>query len=201
VKSLLKDPEAFDGMSIYDRDYLMLWIWANNYTTTKEFEVTCPVCDNVDHISVDVTKVDVSELSEEIKVPHPFKLKDGKVINLKLLSVEDEQIANDFVKSNKKESLESVLLALVMDVGKVMPLPQKLRWIEDNICGKDMGLIRGFQDYFKYGVDDKEEHTCEACGEVTQHHIPFSIEFFMPTLRNDFEKLLRANKGSEDKSD
>jgi len=200
LKSLLKDGDIFDDLSLHDRDYLLLWVWANNYTTIKEFDVTCHVCSNVDHISVDVTKVDISELSEEYENPFEYVLNNDDSVYLKLLTVKDEQIAEDFMKKNKDHSLESVMLALSIDVGKVMMLPQKMKFIEDNINGHDMGMIRGFQEYFNYGIDDKTEHVCESCGEVTTHNIPFSLEFFMPTLRNDFAKMLRTNKRSKHKS-
>jgi len=200
LKSLLKDDEVFDQLTIYDRDYLMLWVWANNYTTTKDFDVTCDYCTNVDHITVDVTKTDITELSDEYENPFEYTLSNGSAVNLRLLTVKDEEIAENFTKKNKKDSVESVLFAMSIDIGKVMMLPQKLKWIEDNINGHDMGMIRGFQEYFKYGIDDKVEHTCTSCGEVTTHTIPFSLEFFMPTLRNDFAKMLRTNKRSKHKS-
>lgn len=200
LKSLLKDGEVFDDLSLHDRDYLLLWVWANNYTTIKEFDVTCQHCSNVDHISVDVTKVDISELSDEYENPFEYTLSNGDSVYLRLLTVKDEQIAEDFTKKNKNYSLESVMLALSIDIGKVMMLPQKMKFIEDNINGHDMGMIRGFQEYFNYGIDDKTDNVCESCGEVTTHNIPFSLEFFMPTLRNDFAKMLRTNKRSKRKS-
>lgn len=200
LKSLLKDGDVMDELTIHDRDYLMLWVWANNYTTTKEFEVTCPVCTHEQHLVVDVTKVDITELSDEYENPFEYELKGGKNVHLRLLTVKDEQIATDFSNKNKAHSLESVLLALSIDVGHVMMLPQKLKWIEDNINGHDMGMIRGFLEYFKYGIDDEVETVCDSCGEVTKHTIPFSLEFFMPTLRNDFAKMLRTNKRPKHKS-
>lgn len=200
LKSLLKEEEVFDELTIADRDYLMLWIWANNYTTTKEFDVTCEHCTNVDNLVIDVTKTDITELSDEYENPYEYVLSNDHSVYLKLLTTKDEQIATEFVKKNKNNSLESVLMALSIDVGKVLMLPQKLKWIEDNINGHDMGMIRGFQEYFSYGIDDEVEHACESCGEVTKHSIPFSLEFFMPTLRNDFEKMFRTNKRSKHKS-
>lgn len=200
LKSLLKEPDVFDSLSIYDRDYLLLWVWANNYTTTKEFDVTCPLCTSVDGISVDVTQMSVEELSDEYENPYEYTLENKKTVKLRLLNTKDEQVATDFVKKNKDHSIESVMLGLSIDTGMVMVLPQKLKYIEDNISGYDMGMIRGFQEFFKYGIDDNVLHECESCGEVTKHSIPFSLEFFMPTLRNDFEKMFRTNKRSSDKS-
>lgn len=196
LKSLLKDESIFDQLTIYDRDYLLLWVWANNYSTTKDFEITCPVCSGSDNITVDITKMDIEELSEDYVTHYEYELKSGKVVKLSLLTTQDEAIAADYIKHNKDDILDNVIMALSIDIGKVMMLPKKLKWIEDNINGYDMGMIRGFQEYFKYGIDDTVDHSCESCGEVTKHSIPFSFEFFMPTLRDNFEKMFRSNKRS-----
>lgn len=203
LKSLLKDQSWYEQISIYDRDFLLLWIWANNYSTEKSFDVTCPHCANEDNITVNVTEIDIEEISNEFTNPFSFELSNGEKVNLRLVTVGDENIAADFIAKNKgtKHDLDDIKIALSMTFQKVMPLAQKLEYMADNITGRDMGMIRAFHDYFQYGIDDKVEHSCAACQEVTEYSIPFSLEFFLPTLRNDFEKVLHSNKKHGNKSD
>lgn len=201
LKSLLKDASIFKKLSIYDRDYILMWIWANNYSSKKSFEVTCPVCTTKDKVEVDLTDTKVDLLSDKYVDGYEMTLKSGKKIKLRLITVNDEEIADNYCSLNKKVSRDDVKIALTTDIGKVIPLAQKLKYIEENFTGKDMGLIRAFHKHFKYGINDKAKHECSGCGEVTTYTIPFSIDFLLPTLQDDFEEMLRANETSSDKSD
>ena len=203
LKSLLKDSSSYDSMSIYDRDFLLLWIWANNYSTQKSFNVTCPHCTHEEEITVDVTEIDIDEISEDYTNPFELELHNGDKVKLRLVTIGDENIAADYASKNKgsKHTADDVKFALTMTFEKIMPLSQKLEYMSDKLTGRDMGMVRAFHDHFKYGIDDKVKHSCTACSEVTEYTIPFSLEFFLPTLRDDFEKVLFANKKHADKSD
>lgn len=192
LKSLLKDfDEHFDKLTLMDRDFLLMWIWANNYSTEKTLKITCRACSHEDTRVIDLTKITVNEISEKYKHPFKYTLLDGKVVFLRLATIGDERVANEFVKKNTNYDVASVIVALTMDFeNTVMPLKAKLDYIENNIRGKDMAKIRAFHLTFRYGLDEKIPHTCSSCGEVTTFAIPFSIEHFLPTLQNDFEKML-----------
>jgi len=202
LKSLLKDQSWYDDISIYDRDFLLLWIWANNYSTEKTFEVTCPHCKAKDDVVVDVTKITIDEISEDYTNPFIMELSNGETVKLRMVTIGDENIAVDFATKNKgKHDVDDIKFAITMQFDTVLPLSQKLEYMSNNITGRDMGMIRAFHDHFKYGIDDKVSHSCNSCAEVTSFTIPFSLEFFLPTLRNYFEKMLHSNKTHGNKSD
>jgi T4 bacteriophage base plate protein len=201
LKSLIKDTTWFNDITIYDRDFLLLWIWANNYSTEKTFDVTCPHCNNKDELAINITEIDIDDISDEYVDPFSLELANGKTATLRLMTVGDEKIATEFVAKNKGKSIDDIKFALTTDFGVVMPINKKLEYMEEHLTGRDMGMIRAFHDYFKYGINDNVEHSCTACQEVTEYSIPFSLEFFLPTLRNDFEKMLHANKKHGNKSD
>lgn len=200
LKSLLKDQSLFENLSVYDKEFLLLWIWANNYTTIKEFDVTCPYCENKDDLKIDLTEVDIDEISDEYTDPFEMELANGETVSLRLLTVKDEMIAKKFCDENK--GYEESLVKLVMSISfkRIMPLKEKLQYVEENMTGRDMGMVRAFHDYFSYGVNDKIDHECSSCGEVTTFDIPFSVEFFLPTLQQDFKEIVRSNKKSKHKS-
>jgi hypothetical protein len=192
LKSLLKDPSIYDKLCIYDRDFLLLWIWANNYSTEKQFEVYCPVCTTKDTVDINLTKIDIVTVSDDLKVPFPLDLSNGETVNLRLLTVQDEAVAKKFATHHKMNEAD-VKFALAMEFKTRLPLADKIRYIDNNVTGRDMGRIRAFHDRFKFGLEDKVKHECTGCGEVTPHEIPFSGEFLLPTLQADFEKILRSN--------
>lgn len=200
LKSLLKDKSFYEKMSSSDRDFLLLWVWANNYSTIKKFEVTCPYCVNKDTISIDLTEVTINNLSDDYIDSFKMNISNGEEITLRLITVGDEDKAENFVKNNPSYELTSVLFAMATDFSTRLPLKEKLKYIDDNLTGKDMSMIRAYHNYFNYGIDDNVKHTCTSCSEVTNHKIPFSEEFFMPTIQDDFEKLLQFNKVSEGES-
>jgi hypothetical protein len=187
LKSLLKDQSLYEDLTIHDRDFLLLWIWANNYKTEKKFDVYCPVCTNKDTVEVNLAQMEIDHIHEKFKNPYPMTLENGDQVTLKLLTVKDERIAENFAKANNMRE-NDVKLALSINFPKVVPLKQKIEYIDNHMKGRDMARIRGFHDYFKYGVHDRVDHECTECGEVTQHIIPFSVEFLLPTLSGDFEE-------------
>lgn len=197
LESLLENPSFFRNITVADRDYMLMWIWANNYSTIKKFNVRCPVCDNNENLEVDLTKLEVEEISDDYEHPFEMEISNGETIKVRLATVGDEQITRKFLKANKDYNYTDVLLACTIEFDKKMPLKQKLAYMEEHMKGRDMGLVRAFHRHFKYGIDDEIDHTCSACGEVTPFTVPFSFDFFMPTLQDDFEKMLRSNKVSK----
>lgn len=200
LKSLLRDGNVYDKLSLQDRDFLLLWIWANNYTTHKDFEIQCPSCGHKGKLAVDLTKLDVSHLSEDYEHPFEMELRNGDTISLRLLTTKDESVVDTFIAKNPDYDYATVSMALSAQFAKVLPLAQKLKYMEDNVSGHDMSMIRAFHKHFHYGVDDEVDYECSECSEVTPFTIPFSPEFFMPVVDNDFEAMLRSNKRAKNKS-
>lgn len=203
LKSLLNDLPWFDEMTLHDRDYLLLWIWANNYTPNKEIQVNCRSCNHTNDITVDLTKLDVSDLSEDYTHPFMVKMSDDSVVGVRLLTVADQEAAERYLKTQEankklkdedKFDFETILVSMTIDTGTVTTIEQKLKWIQDNVKGKDMARIRYVHEHFKYGVKDIMDHTCTNCEEVFKFRIPFRPDWLRPTVQDDFEEMLRFNK-------
>lgn len=201
LKSLLKDQSFFEKMTVHDRDFLLLWIWANNYSSQKTIDVTCPACGAKSPLTIDLTKLPVSDISPEITVPFRMTLSDGRVALLKLLSIGAQNSAVAYMKDHKGEDFETVVISFAMEIeNKVFGPAQKLEWISNNIKGRDMALIRGFHERFKYGINDRVEHECPECREVTQEKVPFQPEWLRPTISDNFAEVLRLNEETANQS-
>ena len=186
MKGLIKDSSFFDKMAMHDRDFLLLWIWANNYSTVKDIEMKCPHCDHHNNYKIDLTKLNIDEIDTDLKNPYPYETKRGDKVSFKLLTVGDEEIARKFANSNKDYDESFVLLCLSINFKKVMSLIDKIKYIEEKFTGKDMSVLRGFHKHFKFGIDDVVEKECTNCGEVNKIAIPFQIDFFIPSLSDNF---------------
>lgn len=195
LKSILNDCSFFEELTVFDRDYILVWLWANNYTATKQVDVTCRHCDHQEAHTVDLTAVPVTDVKANLPVPFtmPLSKSDVKSVNLRLNTVGDELLIEEYTATNKNANFEHLMLACSIDLGFKMPLKQKLTWIGNNITAREMGHIRNFHRYFRYGVNDTIEHTCSECKGVTRGQLPFQAEDVLyPTVQSDFEELLRS---------
>jgi len=191
LKSVLNDCEFYEQMSIHDRDFMLIWVWATNYTATKQVEITCGSCGTKHTHVVDMTALPQKPIKKDIKVPFEIPLRNGNKIFVRLNTVADELFAEEYVRKNKKFKFEHVMMVRSIDVGVDIPFESKMRWVSENLSGKEMGLVRQFHRHFAFGLDSYIEHVCPACNEVTRGAIPFQTEdILFPTVQSDFEKLL-----------
>jgi hypothetical protein len=180
LKGLLKDDSYFDKITTDDRDFLLTWIWANNYPTKRKLEYTCPKCDTTNIAEIDIVELDISELPDDFEIKE-YTLKNGKTVKINPLTVRDEYTITEFSKSSSNEEW-FVAQCVCINLGTVMPLASKIDYIENNISGYDMAKIRGMIKGMKYGVPKTTSTTCRHCKEENQIDIPFQVDFFLPTL-------------------
>ena len=194
--SLLEDPSDYEKLSIHDRDYLLIWIWANTYTTIKEYEVSCKHCGVTGNSVVDITKLNVENLSDDYIPDFELPLsKTGEVVKLNLLTVADERKVVNYLDGLDDEGdYINTLMTQSITFEKQMTLEQKLKYVAENVKGKEMGIIRAFHKHFKFGIDNKVKYKCSQCAGVTEYEFPFSVDFFIPEVQRDFERLLSSNK-------
>lgn len=200
LKSVLNDCPFYEQLTIFDRDFILIWLWANNYGITKDVEIQCQHCQHKEVKTVDLTEFPVTDLRDNIVVPFTVPLNSGSAnsIDIRLLTVEDEMEIESYMNKNKKADFEITSLVASIDTGFRMSLADKMKWARDNISSKEMAIIRDFHRYFKYGADDTIEHVCSECEGVTRGPLPFQTEDILrPQSRSSFDDLLQAAKGSK----
>lgn len=200
LKSVLGNPDFFYDICMHDRDFLLIWIWANNYTPIKSIGITCADCGQQDTMDVDLTKFDVTDIDTDIPVPFEIELSNGYKVNVRMFTIGDEINALNLSEKLEGYEWDTVMLYQSIDIGDDIPVIDKFKWIEENIRGREMALIRAFHEHFRYGVDNNIQHTCSKCGEETHFALPFRPEWLLPTASDDLEKMLRSNKKSKNKS-
>lgn len=197
VKAVLNDCEFYTEMTVYDRDFALVWLWANNYSPIKEVNITCrsPKCKHTETHKVDLTKVPVEKIKPNTPQSFKLPLKRGSLseVHIRLNTVQDELNVEAYMTANPKSNYNMLMLVSSIDIGFDLTLEKKLEWVRDNVTGGELGIVRNFHKHFKYGVADVIDHKCSKCGEVTKGQIPFQAEDILyPTVSTDFEELLRA---------
>jgi len=193
LKSILMKCDFFEDMTIHDRDYALVWLWANNYASIKKVPIKCPHCKHEETVSVDLTKLNISDINEKIEKGFSIKLKKtDTAVKIKMYTVAHEIEAERYAAANENTDIETIMLALSIDLGLPLSTEHKLKWVRENVSAKEMGHIKNFHRYFAYGVPKKIEHTCSECEGVTNIPLPFSAAdiLYPETLQDDFERML-----------
>lgn len=177
IKDVVKNPSWFEDMCIYDRDYLLIWLWANNYTPLKTVDVTCRHCKTVGKEHVNLTEIEVTDPDEKFTGAIQFDLKKtGKPIKVRLNTVGDEIAVETFIAANEsfKSKFEYLMMVRSIDVGMNVPLDKKILWVGENVTAREMAIIKQFHKKFSYGVKTTLDHVCSECEGVTKFALPFS---------------------------
>lgn len=192
LKSVMNECDFYEKMCIHDRDFMLIWVWANNYSAVKTVEISCGSCGNKDEHKIDLTQLPQTDINEKIKKQFVLPIKKtGGSVTVRLNTVSDELMAEEVVRKNKNLKYESVMLALSIDLGINVPFDVKWKWITENMSGKEMAYVRQYHAHYAFGVDAVLKHSCSACGEVTHGAVPFQAEdVLFPTVSTDFEELL-----------
>lgn len=208
LKSIMKNPDWYNDMAIHDRDYMLVWVWANNYGTKKDLVFRCPEpeCQHDNRVTVDLTSLDVIDIDPEINDYTPFEiaLRCGTRIWVNVRTVTHELATEKFMKNNTEAA--DIVQAFFMSTVDIegmedADLVDKVRFAEDNILVNEMAMIRAFHEHIQFGTNDQYTRACSACGEESTHTIPFRVEdFLQSSLPDEFGELLRTNKNAANKS-
>lgn len=200
LKDILNDCPFYEQLATFDRDFILIWLWANNYGIVKDIEVTCQHCKHEATQTVDLTEFPVTDLKEDIPVPFTIPLKNSTMesVDVHLMTVADEIEVEAYVNKHKKADLETISLIASIDTGFKTTLEKKVTWARTNISAREMAIVRDFHRYFKFGADATIEHVCPECEGVTRGPLPFQTEDILrPQARSSFDDLLQAAKGSK----
>ena len=193
LKSVMNNPPWFEDMLVSDRDFALMWIWAQNYGSTKTLNVTCSnaECGKESAHVVDLTKLVTTTLNEKIKYPFQMELKCGVSVSVHAQTVRDELFAEDWINKNPDDKFEIVMAARVMHLPMEPQFASKLKWLRESVTGPELGKIKRYQEHAWFGVNPTIKHVCPSCKEVTTGDIPFSAsDILWPTVHADIEEFV-----------
>lgn len=196
LKSVVNDFKYFEDMCIHDRDFLLIFIWANNYQSTKRLTVTCknPECKHEDNVVVDLLDLERTPPREKFTGAIEIVLKKtNKPIKVRLNTVRDEVVVENYIAVTEADiSKYSYFMNVAsIDLGIELEFEKKLDWVKNNVTATEMGYIRKFHSACAFGVKTRLEHKCSKCGGKTPFELPFQItDILNPDVSFDIEKFL-----------
>lgn len=180
IKSVLNNCSWYEKLTTYDRDYVMIWLWANNYNPMKTVSVTCNGCGHVDKkVKVDLTDLEIDDPQEGFTGAFKMTLAStGKPVVVRLNTVADEIAVEQYLSKHEDAAnkYEYLMRVASVDVGIELALEKKMEWVGNNVNTKEMAKIKEFHKRFRYGVKTRLDHVCSECSEVTQFDLPFSAQ-------------------------
>lgn len=200
IKSILLENKDFEKFTVADRDYALVWIWANNYSPTKKVGITCAnkSCRHEFETSVDLTKLEVTHPKDNFisSMKLPISKINGHV-HVRLNTVKDEIVVEEYMKNNPDSSYDYLMLIASIEIGVPLMFNKKVEWVRNNVSSAELGRVKQYHKYFSFGLPQTINHTCPKCKEVTVSLVPFqATDILRPTLADDFEQFLQSNQDS-----
>ncbi|WGH49699.1 hypothetical protein [Alishewanella phage vB_AspM_Slicko01] len=194
IKSVLNNNADFEKFALADRDYALVWIWANNYTSKKKVGVTCMHCSNEFDATVDLTALKVNPVKENFVKNMSLPIaKTGGSVTVRLSTIADEILVEEYMKT-KAGSYDYLMLIASIDVGVPLMFDKKVEWVRNNVSTSELGRVKQYHRYFSFGLVPEIEHKCPKCQGVTKSTIPFQpSDILNPRVADDFEEFLRTN--------
>jgi len=201
LKSILLNCSYFDKLVTFDRDYLLIYIWGSTYDPKKKLQVTCKHCKTPDNeVVVDLTEVPIEDVRDDIITPAEMVLsKTNKPIRIRLNTVADEIMVEEFIaqRKDKMYRYEHLLMVASIDLGMPMPFESKIQWVRDNVRSVEMGYIKKYHQIYSFGFKTTLDHKCSVCQGVTPFGLPFQTEDILyPTVSDDIGKYIRPVSSS-----
>lgn len=197
LKSILMDNPEYEKFTIHDRDYALVWVWANNYSSTKKVGVKCSnkACGHEFETSVDLTKLEVTNPKENFvsRMMLPISKTKGSV-HVRLNTIRDEIVAEEYMRKNPDATYDYLMLIASIDIGVPLPFDKKVEWVRNNVTTNELNRVKQYHKYFNYGLPSLIEHECPKCKGVTKSLIPFQgSDILYPRVEDDFEQFLQSN--------
>lgn len=195
IRGVINNCEFYEDLTLQDRDYIVLWVWANNYGLEKKIEYTCHKCKTENLHTVDLTKIEDIPINPKTPVPYILSTKIGGDVEIKFLTVADELFIESFESANSGKYTHDLLRLARQIKLPVEPISfeQKVEWVKNNITSRERKVISAFFEKFAYGYKTVVDYTCvnKECGEVTRGELPFQVQdILFPTVHTDFEEYL-----------
>lgn len=102
---VVSSPSVLDNLSIGDRDILFLGVIRATYGRTKEFQATCPHCDNDNDVSIDLEDdFKIQDPSVNLREPIEVTLRNGTVVKLRVPTTGDSSSIGKKSQSSSEQN-------------------------------------------------------------------------------------------------
>lgn len=173
---------------VADRFYTLLQIRQATYPNESySFRTSCTndACGAAFMWDINLDDLPVKQIPEESLVKlrnnETFTASvDGKTIEFRLTTGDDERRGTKFLRGMNQQILELLNLRILAVEG--VERKDKKKWLSDLDLSAHRDLLAAFDEH-DGGVETEIEVECQECGQVFPVELPFGREFFLPVRR------------------
>lgn len=194
IQRTVTSPENFDvsKLTLADTLYLLFKLRVLSYGKDYRFRTKCPECGKKIEVTIDLSELPVTNLSEdyaeklEVKLPHR-----GDTVYTKIFTNKDSDDLADEIKRRKRRNPDDeseYLLRIVYSIekiklakdGKELTHPIDIERYVSSMTDLDAAAILSTRENTAYGITPVVEYICPECKEYIDINVQFSGEFFRP---------------------
>jgi hypothetical protein len=117
--TVAENPNVLDNISMGDRDILFLGVIRATYGATKEFQATCPNCDNDNDVVMDLDEdFPIQEPNVDLRSPIEIKLRNGKKVKLRVPTTGDSSAIGKKSQTSSEQNTFMIASCAVWEDGE-----------------------------------------------------------------------------------
>ena len=194
LKNVLVSPVNYDDLLIGDKNALMIATRVLGYGKDYQVEVTCPVCETKQNVTIDLAKLEHKEVNVE-QWPQgvnefSFTLPLSKhKLTFRFLCSKDETEVDSELKAMKKmqtqytPDLSTRMKKMITSVDGDRTLGRINKLVDSEIVAGDSLALRRYVNSIQPGVNMEFGFKCtnQECAFEDTLAVPLTVEFFWPS--------------------
>lgn len=178
-------------LCISDYQFLLHKLRIVTYGTEYSIETTCPICNSINKATINLESLPIAEYTDDfdkylnITLPRTKKNIELKLQTPRMLDEVNNKANNLLKKSSSIKGEPAFLFTLQSLISKVdgeVMDPIKLETFVRSLPMIDANYILKSAEKIDFGIDTVIECTCNACNNKYLRSMPFTGEFFGPSI-------------------
>jgi hypothetical protein len=173
-----------------DRNAIMIAIRASGYGQMYNPAYTCPKCENVTNVDIDLAELEIKRLELQPTIPgenmFDFTLpRSGHTVTFRFLTGADEEEIISQMTARKKRGIQSSNLISTRLKTSIVAIngnrdKTAIARFSESMLALDSSTLRQYIDDHEPGINMSFEFTCENCEHYEEVAIPMDASFFWP---------------------
>ena len=194
LSSLIVSKINYDDLTIGDKNAVLMAARKSAYGSDYQFDLSCPHCTTNNTINASLDNVESKEILEDETAKYSEEgnmiitlPKSGAVVEIRILSTDDERIIEETTKKRLKNSLPAEELLtryrrMFVSVNGSTDTSVINNFINNLLGIADSRFLR--KKYLDLAPDISFTYTskCSGCGELLEGGVPIGVDFFWPKL-------------------
>lgn len=178
----------WDAVLSSDRTHLLVQLRIASYGAKYDFRVTCGSCRHHFVWTVDLSQLDVKEVSDagrqhvKTKEPLVITLPDGRQARCRLLTGKDEEFFSTLSAKDESKVLSYHLARRIVEIDGQTHWREIFQIVEE-LEASTADHLWNVTDELEGGVDTMFDIECPSCFRVQQVALPFEASFFSSRKR------------------